>query len=53
MFVAPGAREALLAKDRETFVRDVLDPVIDAALVLGLQPDVLIARIASRMGEES
>ena len=53
MFVTPGARELLLAKDRELFVRDVLDPVIDAALVLGLSPDVLTAHIARRMGEKS
>ena len=53
MFVTPGAREILLAKDRELFVRDVLDPVIDAALVLGLSPDVLTAHIDRRMGEKS
>ena len=51
MFVAPGARAALLAKDREAYVRDVLDPAIDAALVLGLGVDVLQAHIATRMGD--
>ncbi|PWD50228.1 GntR family transcriptional regulator [Serinibacter arcticus] len=52
MFVAPGAREALLAKDRETYVRDVLDPAIDAALRLGLTAEALRERITTRMGEQ-
>lgn len=50
MFVAPGARDALLAKDRESYFAEVLDPAIDTARVLGITADVLTDHIRARLG---
>lgn len=47
MFVAPGARELLLASGREAYFAEVLDPALEQASRLGIPPDDLVARIRS------
>ncbi|MCC5947836.1 MAG: GntR family transcriptional regulator [Nitriliruptoraceae bacterium] len=51
MFVAPGARETLRAHRRARFVAEVLDPMIDEADAIGLDPAHLVERIHERMGD--
>ena len=48
MFVAPGARERLLAEARESFFADTVDPVADAARHLGVDVEEVVARLRSR-----
>lgn len=45
MFVAPGAREALLAHERAAFFTEVVDPVAVRAAVLGVPVDDVVARL--------
>ena len=45
MFVAPGARERLVAQRRERFFADVVDPVAVEARVLGVPLDDVVARL--------
>lgn len=45
MFVTPGARAALLAERRKRFFRDVVDPVLDQAAVLGIPLDEIVERM--------
>ncbi len=49
MFVAPDARAALLAEGRERFFAEVLDPVVDQALALGLD----LAEVAQRVRDRA
>jgi len=48
MFVAPGARAALLAERRRRFFEDVVDPVVDQAAVLGIPIDEVIEHMEGR-----
>lgn len=48
MFVAPGARDRLLADARESFFADTVDPVADAARVLGIDVEDVVARLRAR-----
>ena len=48
MFVAPGARDALLAERRQRFFEDVVDPVVDQAAVLGIPIDEVVKRMEGR-----
>ena len=52
MFVAPGARDPLLAERRERFFTDVVDPVAAEARVLGIPLDDVVARLRVRANEE-
>ena len=45
MFVAPGARARMLARHREDFFAEVLDPVLAQAAVLGISADQLVEHI--------
>ncbi|GAA3815911.1 GntR family transcriptional regulator [Cellulomonas soli] len=45
MFVAPGARENLLAARREAFLTQVVDPVLDQARVLGIDVEDVVAHL--------
>ncbi len=45
MFVAPGARDRLLAGRRERFFADVVEPVAAEARVLGIPVDEVVARL--------
>jgi DNA-binding transcriptional regulator YhcF (GntR family) len=48
MFVAPEARERLLAERRERFFADVVDPVAVEAQMLGVPLDDVVARLRAR-----
>ena len=48
MFVAPGARERLVADARESFFADTVDHVADAARVLGIDVEDVVARLRAR-----
>jgi DNA-binding transcriptional regulator YhcF (GntR family) len=48
MFVAPGARERLRAERRDSFLADVVDPVLEQARVLGIGVDEIVARLRDR-----
>jgi DNA-binding transcriptional regulator YhcF (GntR family) len=48
MFVAPGARERLVADARESFFADTVDPVADAARVLGVDVEDVVDRLRAR-----
>ena len=48
MFVAAGARDALLAERRRRFFEDVVDPVVDQAAVLGIPIDEVIQHMGGR-----
>ncbi|MDQ0425757.1 MULTISPECIES: GntR family transcriptional regulator [Cellulomonas] len=52
MFVAPGARERLVADARESFFADTVDPVADAARVLGIDVEDVVARLRTRAASE-
>lgn len=45
MFVAPDAREKLQAAGRESFFAEVVDPVAEHALALGVPLEDVIARL--------
>jgi DNA-binding transcriptional regulator YhcF (GntR family) len=45
MFVAPGARERLLAQRRATFFADVVEPMLEQARVLGITTDEIVQRL--------
>lgn len=49
MFVASGARQALLARHRERYFAEVLDPALDEAVVLGIPVADVVARVTGRM----
>lgn len=48
MFVAPGARDRLLAGRRERFFADVVDPVAAEARMLGIPLDDVVARLRAQ-----
>ncbi|MFG6402406.1 MULTISPECIES: GntR family transcriptional regulator [unclassified Microbacterium] len=48
MFVAPGAREALISERRTAFADRFVDPLLAEARKLGLGPDDLAALIRTR-----
>ena len=48
MFVAPGARDRLVAQRRERFFADVVDPVAAEARVLGIPLDDVVARLRAQ-----
>ncbi|GAA4623399.1 GntR family transcriptional regulator [Cellulomonas oligotrophica] len=48
MFVTEGAREQLLGERRESFFTDTVDPVADAAHVLGIDVEDVVARLRRR-----
>ena len=48
MFVARGARDALLAERRQRFFEDVVDPVVDQAAVLGIPIDEVVKHMEGR-----
>ena len=52
MFVAPGARDRLVAERRERFFADVVDPVATEAHVLGIPLEDVVARLRVRANEE-
>ncbi|WP_448631779.1 GntR family transcriptional regulator [Cellulomonas soli] len=45
MFVAPGARDRLLSARRQTFLTEVVDPVLDQARVLGIDIEDVVAHL--------
>lgn len=45
MFVAPGAREALRAQRRDSFVEEVIVPMLTDARAIGLDLDELLVEI--------
>ncbi len=47
MFVAPGARERLLAHHRTRFFTQVLDPVLAEAALLGISTEEIVAHLDS------
>ena len=47
MFVAPGARDRLVAERRERFFADVVDPVAAEARVLGIPLADVVARLSA------
>lgn len=49
-FVRAGARESLRSGRAATFVTDVLDPVLDQALDLGLDRDAVVGHVRTRLG---
>jgi len=48
MFVAPDARDRLLAQRRDRFFADVVDPVATEARMLGIPLDDVVARLRAR-----
>jgi len=48
MFVAPGARERLLAEHRERFFADVLDPALVQADLLGIPATAIVEHVLGR-----
>lgn len=52
MFVAPGARDRLVAQRRERFFADAVDPVATEARVLGIPLDDVVARLRAQPGRE-
>ena len=48
MFVAPGARAALLAERREVFGARFVQPLLDEARALGLSPEDLVTLVRER-----
>lgn len=51
MFVATGARQALLARHRERYFAEVLDPALDEAAMLGIPVGDVVARARQRMAD--
>lgn len=52
MFVAAGARERLRAQHRARFFDEVVDPMIDEAMAIGVGLDEVIDRIQARATTE-
>ena len=52
MFVAPGAKEAILAKRREKFAAEYLAPMVREAKLLGLDANTLTSMIDAAYKEE-
>ena len=52
MFVAPGAKEAILAKRREKFAAEYLAPMVREAKLLGLDTNTLASMIDAAYKEE-
>ncbi len=52
MFVAPGAREMLLARHRERFFTDVVDPMAKQAATLGIPIADIIRHLESLAQED-
>jgi GntR family transcriptional regulator len=48
MFVAPGARDRLRALHRGRFFDEVVEPMIDEAITIGVDLDEVVARIRER-----
>ncbi len=48
MFVAPGAREVLRAAHRARFFDEVVEPMIDQAVAIGVDLDEVVDRIRAR-----
>ncbi len=48
MFVAPGAQALLRDQHRARFFDEVVDPMIDEALVIGVDVDEVVDRIRAR-----
>lgn len=48
MFVAPGARELLLAERRAAFAERYLDPLLSEARTIGLGPDDVLSLLRQR-----
>jgi DNA-binding transcriptional regulator YhcF (GntR family) len=53
MFVAPGARQKLLAEHRTRYFEDVLAPVLQQADILGIPTDEIVAYVLGAKGERS
>ena len=51
MFVAPGARETLLAERRAEYFTKVLDPALAEARAIGISADDILAHIETQMGK--
>ena len=45
MFVAEGARDALVADGLATYVEETLNPAVEAGLALGLDIDAIIDHV--------
>jgi len=53
MFVAPGAKEKLLATRKESFVSQYIDPLLREAKNLGISEDDLIQLILQKKGRKN
>ena len=53
MFVAPGAKEAILAKRREKFAAEYLAPMVREAKLLGLDISAMVQMIEQAYKEET
>lgn len=53
MFVAPGAHEKLLAKRRERYFTDVLDPAIAEADSIGIPREEIIRHLSDAKGKDT
>ena len=53
MFVAPGAREAILAKRREKFAAEYIAPMVREAKLLGLDAAALALMIEQAYKEDT
>ncbi len=53
MFVAPGAREQLLAERRSAFATRFVEPLLAEARTLGLRPDDIVAIVRELAHEAS
>ena len=51
MFVAPGARETLLAERRAEYFTRVLDPALAEARAIGISADDILAHLETQMGK--
>ncbi len=51
MFVAPGARETLLAERRAEYFTKVLDPALAEARAIGISADDILAHLETQMGK--
>lgn len=52
MFVAPGARERILAARRTKFTEDFVRPLLAEAALLGIAPDALATLVAKEANHE-
>jgi hypothetical protein len=53
MFVAPGARQKLLADHRKCYFEDVRAPVLQQADILGIPTDEIVADVLGAKGERA